>query len=461
MSTTPKQHEITGEEIATALMALDVDPDADRIVALRSQIDAGTLAIGDRTTAVREAVEAANREYETRKKDVRPAMHFSFRAECETDVDRFKDECTQRGLPIAVAVSPTKLGPDVLVELETRVSLESLRDAARAIPDGHVIVETLRECRLAHNSLERSVDAYAKPAARFKVGDVVCFTNDNGVKWHGKRIKEVDPHATGENRYFLEPTDTPWYSTRESFLTLEVLSRAELQAHLLQNGILARFVEQHPTYLDEIVHAMEARDRGTPVQGVVTSGAASSADIEPVSLVHVHGAHGPRGAYDAITVVIGSLVLQCDLVSDRQLGLATLLARSHGRDLLVEPQLQERASRALARLASQDGEAAPIPVTSVRLSHLVTTSRAYDAIRVVIADLHLSVEVVGDAQLRLAKKLCDSHGVGLDVSEPRLAQRLEKALNGPGKKDVRAGENPAQRIAVSARESDPSSGPDL
>lgn len=52
---------LTGEEIATALIGLDIDPDAERIAQLQTQIDAGALTAGEREVVVRNAVEAAIR----------------------------------------------------------------------------------------------------------------------------------------------------------------------------------------------------------------------------------------------------------------------------------------------------------------------------------------------------------------------------------------------------------------
>lgn len=55
---------LTGEEVASALVSLGVDPDARRIDALLARIDVTALPAGDRQTAVRRAVEAASRAIE-------------------------------------------------------------------------------------------------------------------------------------------------------------------------------------------------------------------------------------------------------------------------------------------------------------------------------------------------------------------------------------------------------------
>lgn len=357
MSTTHHKRGFTGEEVAAALIGLGIDPDADRIEALRSRMDAGQVPAGERAAIVRDLVEKANRDY----------------------------------------------------------------DAA----------------------------AGCKAPLLYKVGDPVLFTNEYGVKWHGCRVREIDYRATGENRYFIEPSDSPWYSTRESLLSHEVLNRAELEAQLPHHGSLRRFVEQHPGYLDEIVEAIETRARGMSVH-------TGDSQPAPVSLVQVHSVSGARGPYDAITVVMNSLVLRCDLVNDRQLRLASTLSRSYGREPVVDPHLHEQMAHALERRATRGGELAPIPVTSVRLTRITTTSRAYDAVRVVVADLHLSAELVGDTQIQLARELAVSHGRELETSHPHLAERMARALAMEVKTDA---ENAGKRRDQPATMPDDASAP--
>lgn len=62
--------------------------------------------------------------------------------------------------------------------------------------------------------------------ARFKVGDRVTFTNDYGVVFPGKTITEVkhfpdDGIFAGQTRYFITPTDAPWFPVAERNLALE------------------------------------------------------------------------------------------------------------------------------------------------------------------------------------------------------------------------------------------------
>lgn len=60
-NTSAEKNTLPGEEIAAALVALNVDPDAERIAALRARIDADALPQGERAQVVREAVDAACR----------------------------------------------------------------------------------------------------------------------------------------------------------------------------------------------------------------------------------------------------------------------------------------------------------------------------------------------------------------------------------------------------------------
>ena len=58
----------------------------------------------------------------------------------------------------------------------------------------------------------------------FKIGDKVTFTNEYGAVFSGKTIIGFDAEKYGdstEKRYFVEPTDCPWFSKKESLLKLE------------------------------------------------------------------------------------------------------------------------------------------------------------------------------------------------------------------------------------------------
>jgi hypothetical protein len=58
------------------------------------------------------------------------------------------------------------------------------------------------------------------PNTRDALGDAVTLVNDNGVVFPGKKIAGFD--ATSQDpRYFIEPTDTPWFSFPESQLEAE------------------------------------------------------------------------------------------------------------------------------------------------------------------------------------------------------------------------------------------------
>ncbi|WP_065306354.1 hypothetical protein [Janthinobacterium psychrotolerans] len=83
---------------------------------------------------------------------------FSFRAECPTDVTEFMSACAAAGVTTSLTAQPDGEFPDVEVELEASVDLNTLRDVIRAIIDGHVMLQTLKECRLKDNTLERDYE---------------------------------------------------------------------------------------------------------------------------------------------------------------------------------------------------------------------------------------------------------------------------------------------------------------
>jgi hypothetical protein len=83
---------------------------------------------------------------------------FSFRAECIEDVKSFRTALDKAGVIYVITVSDDADFPDVEVELSAEVTLEQLRGLMRAVVDGHVMLQTLRPCVLADNSLERDYE---------------------------------------------------------------------------------------------------------------------------------------------------------------------------------------------------------------------------------------------------------------------------------------------------------------
>ena len=54
----------------------------------------------------------------------------------------------------------------------------------------------------------------------FRIGDAVTLTNEYGAVFAGKTVVGVEVWSwrPDEYRYFLSPTDTPWFSTPERLL---------------------------------------------------------------------------------------------------------------------------------------------------------------------------------------------------------------------------------------------------
>lgn len=56
--------------------------------------------------------------------------------------------------------------------------------------------------------------------AKYTVGDTVNYKNSNGVKFGKKTITGIHTEPEKEVRYFITPTDTPWFPIPESQLSL-------------------------------------------------------------------------------------------------------------------------------------------------------------------------------------------------------------------------------------------------
>ncbi|KVV40976.1 hypothetical protein WT83_27845 [Burkholderia territorii] len=91
---------------------------------------------------------------------------------------------------------------------------------------------------------------------KFKVGDIVCWTNDYGVKWRGRRIVEVDRDAKSRPLYYLEPTDAPWMYVREPNLVYETMSLTQLQDQSRYDYSLRQRAQRDPGYLPSIARAI-------------------------------------------------------------------------------------------------------------------------------------------------------------------------------------------------------------
>ena len=66
----------------------------------------------------------------------------------------------------------------------------------------------------------------------------------------------------------------------------------------------------------------------------------------------------------------------------------------------------------------------------VRVARRATTVREYDAIIVVLGDLHLACDLVSDRQIKLAKKIADDHEAAF-VFDDANAERVRTVLGMP------------------------------
>ena len=78
-------------------------------------------------------------------------MIYSFRAECQLDVDEF---IRITGVSIR-QLRKDPLFPDVEVEVESAFDLGMLVAFTERVEDAHVIRQTIRACPLSDNSLDR------------------------------------------------------------------------------------------------------------------------------------------------------------------------------------------------------------------------------------------------------------------------------------------------------------------
>ncbi len=54
---------------------------------------------------------------------------------------------------------------------------------------------------------------------KFKIGDIVHYTNPQGVYIGIKKIIRIDEAWNDETRYYIEPSDSWWYPVKESNLS--------------------------------------------------------------------------------------------------------------------------------------------------------------------------------------------------------------------------------------------------
>lgn len=80
---------------------------------------------------------------------------YSFRARCQSDVDKLRDQAAIAGHELTVEVWPCTDSADLAVECYTDLNLVGMNVFAGIISDNELIRETLRPCRLEENSLER------------------------------------------------------------------------------------------------------------------------------------------------------------------------------------------------------------------------------------------------------------------------------------------------------------------
>lgn len=82
---------------------------------------------------------------------------YSFRSECPPDILEFQKVCHKTNIMILIRFLSYN-EPELGVEFESPHKIEELMEAISSIVDGHVMLQTLRKCSLAKNSLKRNFD---------------------------------------------------------------------------------------------------------------------------------------------------------------------------------------------------------------------------------------------------------------------------------------------------------------
>jgi len=82
---------------------------------------------------------------------------FSFRAECQDDVDAFIEAATSAEIEMLTHAYPDKAFPDVDVEITTEATKEVLMKLIRISDEAHIMRQTLRAVPLKENSLTRDL----------------------------------------------------------------------------------------------------------------------------------------------------------------------------------------------------------------------------------------------------------------------------------------------------------------
>lgn len=87
---------------------------------------------------------------------------LSFRAECMKDVELLGYQCKRKGLRYVMNVNQDDQFPDVEVEMTTHATLPQISEVMRLMKDGHVMLQTLRDCPLLQNPLTRNDNTESK-----------------------------------------------------------------------------------------------------------------------------------------------------------------------------------------------------------------------------------------------------------------------------------------------------------
>ncbi len=101
-------------------------------------------------------------------------------------------------------------------------------------------------------------------AHKFAVGDQVIYTNPFGVCWGIRTITGLDAR-TGKPTYFIEPTDSPWFSVSEDCLTAPDLEDICISGYMGSDYFQKKY--GRPTTREELESLLDT----DPFEGEVTA----------------------------------------------------------------------------------------------------------------------------------------------------------------------------------------------
>ncbi len=121
---------------------------------------------------------------------------------------------------------------DLETQLINQIAAQNIRNTyeAQAVLDA-AILPLIENQRIKEPRIVIDPEKYSAmfDPTKFNIGDPVTFVNDYGVVFEDRKIIGIDKNYGEETRYFMEPHDAPWYSSRERNFTSLTLDQIILE----------------------------------------------------------------------------------------------------------------------------------------------------------------------------------------------------------------------------------------